>query len=227
MVARTAESTTRPDLDVSQRLSARERLLAAADELFYTEGVHVVGVDRVVERAGVAKASLYSIFGSKDELVRTYLEKHFRRRQRHIERVLSRYDTPRERLLGVFADVEEALAGSEFRGCRFINASAEARPGDASEIVADEYRAWLRSLFTDLARAAGASDAELFGGQLALLYDGAAVAARMDRDRGAAASALVSAVEALLEAAISPTRIDRPGGRHRQGLADRPARQGR
>ena len=104
---------------------------------------------------------------------------------------------------------------------------AEARPGDASEIVADEYRGWLRSLFTDLAGGAGASDAELLGRQLALLYDGAAVAARMDRDRGAAASALVSAVEALLEAAISPTRLNRPGGRHRQGLADRPARQGR
>jgi len=211
MVARTAETTTSRDPDASQGLSARERLLAAADELFYAEGVHVVGVDRVVERAGVAKASLYSIFGSKDELVRTYLETHFRRRQRHIELVLSGYATPRERLLGVFADVEEALAGPEFRGCRFISASAEGRPGEASEIVADEYRAWLRSLFTDLARAAGAGDAKLFGRQLALLYDGAAVAARMDRDRGAAAGALVSAVEALLEAAISHTGSDRPG----------------
>jgi AcrR family transcriptional regulator len=213
MGAKTAHSTTRQDPDASDRLSARERLLAAADELFYAEGVHVVGVDRVVERAGVAKASLYSIFGSKDELVRTYLEKHFRRRQRHIERVLSKHDTPKERLLAVFADVEEALAGSEFRGCRFISASAEARPGDASEVIADEYRAWLRSLFTDLARAAGARDATLFGRQLALLYDGAAVAARMDGDRGAAARALLSAVETLLEAANSPSEAQRAGSR--------------
>jgi AcrR family transcriptional regulator len=213
MGAKTADSTTRQDPDASDRLSARERLLAAADELFYAEGVHVVGVDRVVERAGVAKASLYSIFGSKDELVRTYLEKHFRRRQRHIERVLSKHDTPKERLLAVFADVEEALAGSEFRGCRFISASAEARPGDASEVIADEYRAWLWSLFTDLARAAGARDAKLFGRQLALLYDGAAVAARMDGDRGAAARALLSAVETLLEAANSPSEAQRAGSR--------------
>jgi AcrR family transcriptional regulator len=213
MGAKTADSTTRQDPDASDRLSARERLLAAADELFYAEGVHVVGVDRVVERAGVAKASLYSIFGSKDELVRTYLAKHFRRRQRHIERVLSKHDTPKERLLAVFADVEEALAGSEFRGCRFISASAEARPGDASEVIADEYRAWLRSLFTDLARAAGARDAKLFGRQLALLYDGAAVAARMDGDRGAAARALLSAVETLLEAANSPSEAQRAGSR--------------
>ena len=54
--------------------SARERLLAAASELFYAEGVHTVGIDRVIERAGVAKASLYNTFGSKEELVRAYLE---------------------------------------------------------------------------------------------------------------------------------------------------------
>ena len=54
--------------------TARERLLAAASELFYDEGVHTVGIDRVIERAGVAKASLYNTFGSKDELVRAYLE---------------------------------------------------------------------------------------------------------------------------------------------------------
>ena len=57
----------------AERPSARERLLAAADELFYEEGVHTVGIDRVIERAGVAKASLYNTFGSKDELVRAYL----------------------------------------------------------------------------------------------------------------------------------------------------------
>jgi len=54
--------------------SARERLLAAANELFYTEGVHTVGIDRVIEQAGVAKASLYNTFGSKEELVHAYLE---------------------------------------------------------------------------------------------------------------------------------------------------------
>ena len=56
------------------RPSARERLLAAADELFYEEGVHTVGIDRVIEHAGVAKGSLYNTFGSKDELIRAYLE---------------------------------------------------------------------------------------------------------------------------------------------------------
>src|SRR6202047_5425311 len=124
--AKVEKTTRRPagaDRTPSSLLSARDRLLAAADGLFYGEGVHVVGVDRIVERAGVTKASLYNIFGSKDELVRAYLEQHFRERQRRIARILAKYNTPRERLLGVFAEIEGALASSEFRGCRFIRAT--------------------------------------------------------------------------------------------------------
>jgi len=177
-------------------------LLAAADELFYSEGVHVVGVDRIVERAGVTKASLYNAFGSKEELVRAYLQHHMQRRKERIGRILAANDTPRERILGVFAEVEELLAGSEFRGCRFISAAAEARPGDASEVVATEYRAWLLSLFTELAERGGALEANQLGRRLLMLYDGAAVAARMDPDRHAAAQAMHSAVVALLDAAI-------------------------
>lgn len=197
----------------SRRLSARDRLLAAADELFYAEGVHVVGIDRIVERAGVAKASLYDSFGSKEELVRAYLENHFRVRQASIARILAAHTSPRERILGVFAEFEKALAGSEFRGCRFIMASAEARPGDASEVVVAQYRAWLRSLFTDLAQAAGARDAKQLGRQLALLYDGAAVAARLDQDRRGAAIAMRSAVVALLDAEVPAKGRSKPTSR--------------
>ena len=209
MVAKTTARATILEPKASQPPTARDRLLAAADELFYAEGVHVVGVDRIVERAGVTKASLYNIFGSKDELVRAYLEQHFRERQRRIARILAKYNTPRERLLGVFAEIEGALASPAFQGCRFIRATAEALPGEASEIVAEEYRAWLRSLFTDLAEAVGASDPKQFGTQLFLLYDGAAVAARMDKDRGSAAKAVRSAVVALLDTAIPTKRASR------------------
>jgi AcrR family transcriptional regulator len=186
----------------AERSSARDRLLTAADELFYAEGVHVVGVDRIVERAGVTKATLYNTFGSKEGLVRAYLEQHMQRRQARVARILAANDTPRERTLGIFAEVEELLAGSRFRGCRFIMATAEARAGDASEVVAEEYRAWLRSVFTDLAEEAGASDAKQLGRRLLLIYDGAAVAARMDPDRDAVAGAVRSAVVALLDAAF-------------------------
>src|SRR3979411_3391553 len=89
MVAKTGAPAAR------HQPSVRDRLLAAADELFYEEGVHVVGIDRIVERAGVAKASLYSTFGSKEELVRAYLENHFQNRQRSVVRILGAHRTPR------------------------------------------------------------------------------------------------------------------------------------
>src|SRR6267143_186326 len=149
-----------------QRQSARERLLAAADQLM-------------------------------------------RRRQERIARILAANDSPRKRILGIFAEVEELLALSAFRGCRFIMATAEARPGDASEIVAEQYRTWLRTLFTDLAKEAGATNAKQLGRRLLLLYDGAAVAARMDQDRRGAAAATHSAVEALVESAIPTKRTTR------------------
>src|SRR6478736_7878156 len=84
------------------RASARDRLLAAANELFYAEGINNVGIDRVIEHAGVAKASLYAHFRSKDELVRAYLEaRHEVRKGRVLERI-GRHRSPRERLLAVF-----------------------------------------------------------------------------------------------------------------------------
>jgi AcrR family transcriptional regulator len=182
------------------RRSARERLLTAADELFYEEGVHTVGIDRVIERAGVAKATLYSAFGSKDELIRAYLQARHAARRERIARKLARYDNPRERLLGIFDVLGESFAEPGFRGCAFVNASAEARPGSPIEEVSDESRAWVRSLLVELGQAAGAADPERLARQLALLYDGATVSARMDRDPGAAAAARAAAVT-LVDAA--------------------------
>src|SRR3954468_8327969 len=110
--------------------SARERLLAAADELFYAEGVHTVGIDRVIEHAGVAKASLYNAFGSKDELVRAYLRaRHAATRERMTRELEARYATPAERLVGVFEVQGLSFTDPAFRGCAFVSAKAEAQPG--------------------------------------------------------------------------------------------------
>jgi AcrR family transcriptional regulator len=184
---------------------ARERLLAAADELFYAEGVHTVGIDRVIERAGVAKATLYSIFGSKDELVRAYLRRRHLASRENMTRRLASYPTPRERLLGVFDVLGQSFARPGFHGCAFVNASAEARPGSPAEEVSDEARAWVLSLFSELAQAAGADDPGALAGQLAMLYHGATLAARMDRDLAAAATARAAAAT-LLDAARVPER---------------------
>jgi AcrR family transcriptional regulator len=181
--------------------SARERLLAAANELFYDEGVHTVGIDRVIERAGVAKASLYNTFGSKDELVRVYLEGRHAVVAARITRYIERYDGPRERLLGVFEAQGELFTEPGYRGCAFVSASAES-PGEGVSRAADEYRGWVRGLLTGLAADAGAPDAELLGRQLHMIYDGASLSARMDRDPSAAVTARAAAA-ALLDAALA------------------------
>src|SRR3954464_4577654 len=103
--------------------SARERLLAAANELFYEEGVHTVGIDRVIERAGVAKASLYSTFGSKEELVRAYLQGRADARRQRIADAIAGHDDPREQLLAIFDALGASIARPNYRGCAFINAS--------------------------------------------------------------------------------------------------------
>jgi len=181
--------------------TARERLLAAASELFYDEGVHTVGIDRVIERAGVAKASLYNTYGSKDELVRAYLEQRHAGTAERITRYLERYTEPRARLLGVFEAQGEIFARQGFRGCAFVSASAES-PGEAVSRATDNYRGWVRGLLTTLAREAGAPDSEQLGRQLHMIYDGASLSARMDRDPSAAAVARTAA-EALLDAALA------------------------
>lgn len=191
-----------------QRKSARERLLAAAEELFYEEGggVHTVGIDRIIERAGVAKASLYSIFGSKDELIRAYLERHNQAwRARLSGQLALRYADagPVERALAVFDLLGERTAEPTFHGCAFVNASAEAAPGSVVQVAADQGRAWVREMFADLARQADAADPEELGRQLALLYHGATLSARMDRDLSAAATARAGA--AVLLAAATGT----------------------
>ena len=180
--------------------SARERLLAAASELFYAEGVHTVGIDRVIERAGVAKASLYNTFGSKDELVRAYLEARHARIAARVSGHLERYAAPRERLLGVFEAQGELFAEPGFRGCAFASATSEAH-GEVVDRAAGDYRAWVRSLLTSLAREAGAPDPDLLGRQLHMIYDGASQSARMDHDPSASAASRAAAA-ALLDAAL-------------------------
>ncbi|MFI5894449.1 TetR/AcrR family transcriptional regulator [Actinoplanes sp. NPDC051513] len=171
----------------TKKATARERLLAAADELFYAEGVHTVGIDRIIERAGVAKASLYSAFGSKEELVRAYLEGRHELRRKRLMAGLERFDNPRDRLLGVFDVLAEVTGTPGFRGCAFYNASAESvAEGGAVEQVSNANRAWTRGLFTELARDAGVVDAPGLAGQLMIIYDGASVGARMDKHPGAA-----------------------------------------
>ena len=184
---------------VPARLSARERLLAAADELFYENGINLVGIDRVIEHAGVAKASLYDCFGSKEELIRSYLQARSERRQARIVQRMEQFQTPRDKILGVFDLLGEIVAQPNYRGCAFQRAGAEAGAGSAIKGACDDSRAWIRTQFTELARAAGAADPESVGRQLVVLYDGAGLAAHVDRDLDAPRAA-----RALAERLLSP-----------------------
>jgi AcrR family transcriptional regulator len=196
------QSKPQPD-GASVRRSPRERLLAAADELFYAEGVQSVGIDRVIERAGVAKASLYSTFGSKEELVRAYLEgMHERVLNRARRAVEEAGDDPLEQILAVFDAQASRFRRPEFHGCAFVMASAEARPHGGIDLATESYRADLRGLFVELSRNAGADDPEALASQLHMLYDGANLSVRLDGDpeiasaERAAAATLVAAARA-------------------------------
>jgi AcrR family transcriptional regulator len=178
------------------RISARERLLAAAEALFYEEGFNTVGIDRVIERAGVAKASLYDCFGSKEELIRSYLMVRKEARQARLTEGLTKYHTPRERLLGVFDILAKQIAEPTFRGCAFMKAGTEAPAGSSIRAVCEDSRQWLRDLFIGLAKDAGAADPQALAQQLVMLYDGASMSAQMDHnvEAGAAARAVAAAM---------------------------------
>jgi AcrR family transcriptional regulator len=184
----------------TRRPSPRERLLEAADELFYADGVHSVGIDRVLERADVARASLYGTFGSKDELIRAYLDRRMTLMQARLRAAADAYDDPRERLLSVFDAQAVTFAQPGYRGCAFNRASAEAQPDSAAYEVPRTYRHWLRGYLTDLSAAAGAAEPDVLARQIHLLYDGAMTARSLDADADVTASARAAAA-ALLDAA--------------------------
>jgi AcrR family transcriptional regulator len=185
----------------TRRPSPRERLLEAADELFYADGVHTVGIDRILERADVARASLYGTFGSKEELIRAYLDRRMTRMQARLQAAADAYDDPRQRLLSVFDAQAVTFAQPGYRGCAFNRASAEAQPDSAAYEVPRAYRRWLRGYLTDLSAATGAAEPDVLARQIHLLYDGAMTARSLDADADVTASARAAGA-ALLDVAL-------------------------
>ena len=151
---------------------ARQRILDAAAELFYRDGINATGVERLAAESSVSKRTLYQHFPSKTAVVEEYL--------RSIDQSVADSvhpdadgQTPRERLLAVF-EAPAARRGS-LRGCPFHNAAVEAAgvmPG-VQEIVRANKRSFIDAL-TELARQAGAADPQLLGSELGVLYEGAA-----------------------------------------------------
>jgi AcrR family transcriptional regulator len=171
----------------AKRPSARERLLAASDELFYRDGVHSTGIDAVIERAGVAKGSLYYIFGGKDQLVAAYLRgRHDAWRQR-VEAQLAGIDDPDDKILVTFDAIADYVSLPEFRGCPFDNADAEAPAGECQGLATKEYRDWVERFFLELAADTGATDSKALADALIVLYNGALTTATTTEPARAAA----------------------------------------
>jgi AcrR family transcriptional regulator len=200
-----ATSPTAPhDVEPSRNTStpsARERLLAAADELFYAEGVQSVGIERVLERAGVAKASLYNLFGNKEGLVLAYLRARHDGTTDRLMAEVDRHRDPRRRILALFDAQAQVFAQPGFRGCAFVSALTEAPLGGHVAQAAIEFRAWVRNLLVSLTQEAGAPDPLELARQLNIIYDGGITAAWMDHDPSIASSSRAAA-EALLDAAL-------------------------
>ena len=175
--------------------SAKDKLLETALALFYRDGFHATGIDRILAEAGVSKMTLYKYFPSKEDLILGVLELRDRRFRDWMEtRVAQLAQAPAERLLAVFDAASEWFAQDGFHGCLFINATAEF--GDAASPVrraAAHHKALMADWLARIAEAAGARDAHGLAQTLMLVLEGAVVTAQVSGGDAAGTARAVAA----------------------------------
>ncbi len=173
-----------------------ERILAAADKLFYEQGIRAVGVDTIAAEAGVSKRTLYNYYPTKDDLIAAYLTGRFKQ--------IAPSDAPaREQILAYFDRIAAMVADGSFRGCPYVNAVTEI--GDrkhAAVALAVQFKEQRRQWYRALLERLQARDPETLATQLQLLVEGALVTALVRGDPGAARAARAAA-EVLLDAAVA------------------------
>ncbi|RAU22313.1 TetR family transcriptional regulator [Paramagnetospirillum kuznetsovii] len=194
----------------SDKASARDRILAAANELFYHEGIRAIGIDTVIEKAGVAKMSLYRAFPSKDDLIAAFLEMRDRIYWDWWDGVVARHpDDPRRQLQALFAAVGRRTSGPDYRGCPFVNTSVEfpdhAHPG---RVVIARHMEELRRRLGAMVEALGVTQPKILTDQLMLLLEGAYSAGNTMGPDGPSA-AVAQAADSLIQLHVSPT-LQRP-----------------
>ena len=167
--------------------------------------MHTVGIDTIIERAGVAKASLYNTFGSKDELVRAYLEARHEARRARLSVEIERHQDPRARLLAIFDVLASTVAQPGFRGCAFANAAAESELDSAASDITRNVRRGQVETLAQLAKALGVRQPTALARQLTLLYDGALAQSRLDPSPATTKAAKDAASE-LVDAALRAGR---------------------
>lgn len=163
----------------TRRNGARERVLATAYDLFRREGTRHVGVDTIIDRAGVAKMSLYRHFRSKEELINAFMER--REAVWTVDwlkaEVLRRAAEPAERLLAIFDVFSEWFGSGAFDGCSFINILLEYPLGHPIHDRAAAHLANIRSILKEFAGAAGIADTQAFADTWHIMMKGSIVAA--------------------------------------------------
>lgn len=161
-----------PETTTPQRGKARERLLAAAAELFYGDGINTTGVEALAAKAGVTKATLYNNYRSKDELVVAYLRAKLEATRASLAVGDSSGATPVERVAVIFDTLATDIEEGRFDGCPFAKAAVEVPTNGAAMAVVREHHDVVVGHLTDIT--ADADTAET----IAMIYDGAIIAAK-------------------------------------------------
>ncbi len=165
--------------------STREKLIMVAHDLFYRDGFHSVGLDRLLDEVSVTKTTFYNHFQSKDELMLEVLRWHDRWWQDRFRELLRRHggQTPRDQLLNAFDALEEMFASREYNGCLFINVAVEfPLPHDPAHMAAAEHKAAMEEIICELAAYAGAADPRAFAEEFAMVLEGSYVTRQITRN---------------------------------------------
>jgi len=197
--------------------SARGRLLNAATHLFCKNGINATGIDAIIEEAGTAKTTLYKLFGSKTNLVHAVLESEGRQwREWFIGAIEAGGGDAQTKLTRIFPALKRWFGEERFYGCPFINAVAE-HDKDQKQFraIAMKHKKVVLAHLEKLACEMGAAEPQMLAHQLALLIDGAIVAAMVSRDptvadmAGLAASSLLgpSSLKKSKRTSLVPTQL--------------------
>lgn len=162
--------------------AARRRLLDTATRLFYAEGIRAVGIDRIIAEAGVAKATFYNHFPSKDDLVLSYIEEQDRL-GREATSALPK-QPPRKMIAAILGRISEAVVTGDWRGCPFLNAAAE-YPNPTSPVrqAIDARRSWYHGMLRKLLAADGDPAPSVTASLFVALSDGLLETAYLDDPR--------------------------------------------
>lgn len=156
-----------------------DRLLEVASNLFSTQGIRAVGIDQILRDSGVAKASLYSWYGSKDALVLAYLSDLDQADRKRWKAAASEIAAPVDKIMVFFDLAINATPKRGYRGCLYANATAEF-PG-VRLLPVRAHRRWMRSTLITLLTTAGVESPRNLAREIHILYDGALVGSKMER----------------------------------------------